>query len=71
VTVLYTRPSGYEDVPVDWQPDDEQAGAEALASIVDGVPDASTALDQAPHDLDQATAEAVREEYVAILEASN
>jgi hypothetical protein len=63
VTVLYRRPTGTKDVRAEWEPDDEQAGADALAAVLDDVPDAATALEEAPHDLDRATAEAVREEY--------
>jgi len=68
VTVLYLRPTGYKDVSAEWEPDDEQAAAEALAAVLDSVADPTTAVEQAPHDLDQATAEAVREEYTTILD---
>lgn len=68
MTVLYRRPTGYKDVHAEWTPDDKQAGAEALAAVIDDVPDATTAVDQAPHDLDQVTAAAIRDEYAALVE---
>lgn len=63
MTVLYRRPSGTEGVHIDWKPDDKQAGAEAIAAVLEDVADAAAALEQAPHDVTVDEAEQVRMQY--------
>jgi len=68
VTEFYHRPGDSTAVTVRWNPEYEEAAAEAVAAVLGDVPDADAALDGAPHDVSREAAERIREEYAALVD---